>query len=52
VGGLATAARIKSSLPSTTEVLILEKNGREQLGGRCGSFNVTVGNGTFLKGGV
>lgn len=47
MGGLATAARIKSSLPSTTEVLILEKNGREQLGGRCGSFNVMVGNGTF-----
>ena len=42
VGGLATAARIKSALPSTTNVLILEKNGRDQLGGRCGSFDVTV----------
>ncbi|KAK1737351.1 phytoene desaturase family protein, partial [Skeletonema marinoi] len=41
VGGLATAARIKSTLPSTTDVLILEKNGRDQLGGRCGSFDVS-----------
>mmetsp|Transcript_3705 Transcript_3705/g.6128 ORF Transcript_3705/g.6128 Transcript_3705/m.6128 type:complete len:639 (-) Transcript_3705:161-2077(-) len=45
VGGLATAARIKSTLPSTnTDVLIIEKNGRDQLGGRCGSFDVTVEN--------
>jgi phytoene desaturase (3,4-didehydrolycopene-forming) len=49
VGGLATAARIKSTLPSAADVLILEKNGRHQVGGRCGSFitKTVVGYGVF-----
>jgi len=47
VGGLATAARIASQLPDA-EVTVLEKNRREKLGGRCGSFDVIVeGAGTF-----
>ena len=41
VGGLATAARISSQLPNT-EVVVLEKNDRNKLGGRCGSFDVNV----------
>ena len=44
VGGLATAARISSSLPSDAEVLILEKNSRNDVGGRCGSFDISVDN--------
>ena len=52
IGGLATAARIKSSLVDNddVEVVILEKNGRDHFGagGRCGSFDVSVhGYGTF-----
>ena len=42
VGGLATAARIKSTSPTNTDVIILEKNSREKVGGRCGSFDVTI----------
>jgi len=41
VGGLATAARISSQMPNT-EVIVLEKNERDKLGGRCGSFDVNV----------
>jgi len=41
VGGLATAARISSQMPNT-EVVVLEKNERNKLGGRCGSFDVDV----------
>ena len=56
VGGLATAARIRSSMSASSldenasevEVFVLEKNGRDQLGGRCGSFDVTINDiGTF-----
>ena len=39
VGGLATAARIASQVP-TAELTVLEKNGRDKVGGRCGSFTV------------
>ena len=47
VGGLATAARISSQMPNV-EVIVLEKNSRNKLGGRCGSFDVNVeGVGTF-----
>ena len=47
VGGLATAARLASQLPSV-EIIVLEKNSREYVGGRCGSFDVNVdGVGTF-----
>ena len=50
VGGLAVAARIASSVGPVTgtgagagvEVILLEKNSPEMLGGRCGSFDVTV----------
>lgn len=42
VGGLATAARIKSTSPTNIDVIILEKNSREKVGGRCGSFDVTI----------
>ena len=41
VGGLATAARISSQMPNV-EVIVLEKNSRNKLGGRCGSFDVNV----------
>ena len=53
VGGLATAARIISSQLTNTnndnvEVTIIEKNSRDFVGGRCGSFDVTVNDvGTF-----
>ncbi|KAL3810447.1 hypothetical protein ACHAXA_010377 [Cyclostephanos tholiformis] len=62
IGGLATAARIKSSFASSpppalpnadedgcaVEVVILEKNSRDRHGGRCGSFDVHVrGYGNF-----
>ena len=48
MGGLATAARIASALPDDAEVTVLEKNGRDFLGGRCGSFDVDVEDvGTF-----
>ena len=47
VGGLATAARISSQMPNV-EVIVLEKNSCNKLGGRCGSFDVNVeGVGTF-----
>ncbi|KAL7528206.1 hypothetical protein ACHAXR_002325, partial [Thalassiosira sp. AJA248-18] len=44
VGGLATAARISSQLTTThdAEIIVLEKNGRDHVGGRCGSFDVDV----------
>lgn len=50
VGGLATAARIASSISSSqVEVIILEKNSRDYASGRCGSFNIHIDNvGTFL----
>lgn len=40
VGGLSIACRIASSpdLPAFTKVIVLEKNSREMVGGRCGSF--------------
>ena len=41
VGGLATAARISSQMPNA-EVVVLEKNERDKLGGRCGSFDINV----------
>jgi len=41
VGGLATAARVSSQLPNV-EIIVLEKNDRNKLGGRCGSFDVKV----------
>jgi len=41
VGGLATAARISHQLPNT-EVVVLEKNERDKLGGRCGSFDIDI----------
>jgi hypothetical protein len=51
VGGLATAARIKSGLPrSAVDVVVLERNprGGRGAGGRCGGFDVRVhGVGTF-----
>ena len=50
VGGLATAARIASSndLPPSTKIILLEKNSKDMVGGRCGSFNVDIdGKGTF-----
>ncbi|KAL9187518.1 hypothetical protein ACHAXT_001621 [Thalassiosira profunda] len=48
VGGLATAARVASRLPGGAEVVVLEKNGRDFVGGRCGGFDVDVaGYGTF-----
>lgn len=39
MGGLATAARIASQVP-TAEITVLEKNGLDKVGGRCGSFTV------------
>ena len=42
VGGLATAARISSQLSEDVEVIVLEKNSREYVGGRCGSFDIDV----------
>lgn len=57
VGGLAVASRLASSLSkirqengyrSNTRVVVLEKNGEEWNGGRCGSFNIDVdGFGSF-----
>jgi len=44
IGGLATAARIASKLPSS-QIIILEKN--TEAGGRCGSFEVSVEGRTF-----
>jgi len=41
VGGLATAARVSSQLPNT-EVIVLEKNDCNKLGGRCGSFDIDI----------
>ncbi len=47
VGGLATAARIASQVPAA-EIRVLEKNGRDNVGGRCGSFTVDIdGLGSF-----
>lgn len=44
VGGMSIAARIASSSTqeSPCRVTLLEKNSRDMLGGRCGSFDVTV----------
>ncbi len=44
VGGLAAAARIASSpdLPPSSRVILLEKNSKDMVGGRCGSFHVDV----------
>lgn len=44
VGGLSIASRIASSsnLPPSTKVVIIEKNSREMVGGRCGSFTKNV----------
>ena len=50
IGGLGTAARIASSpdLPSSTKVILIEKNEKEMVGGRCGSFYRNVpGKGAF-----
>jgi phytoene desaturase (3,4-didehydrolycopene-forming) len=44
VGGLSTAARIASSLPHAS-VLVIEKN--DHIGGRCGSFTVSTHRGDF-----
>lgn len=41
VGGLAIASRIAST-DKSCKVTLLEKNSRDMLGGRCGSFDVTV----------
>ena len=41
VGGLAIASRIASA-DKSCKVTLLEKNSRDMLGGRCGSFDVTV----------
>ena len=40
VGGLAIACRLASSdeLPRSTKIIIVEKNPKEMVGGRCGSF--------------
>lgn len=47
VGGLATAARIATQVP-TAEITVLEKNGFDKVGGRCGSFTVDIdGVGSF-----
>jgi phytoene dehydrogenase-like protein len=47
VGGLATAARIASQIPAA-KITVLEKNGRDKVGGRCGSFTVDIdGVGSF-----
>ena len=43
VGGLATACRIAAQLKDTVKVTILEKNA--VVGGRCGSFSVTLDKG-------
>jgi phytoene desaturase (3,4-didehydrolycopene-forming) len=40
VGGLSIASRIKASLGDKVKVTILERN--ERIGGRCGSFTVTI----------
>ncbi|GKY91773.1 hypothetical protein MPSEU_000149000 [Mayamaea pseudoterrestris] len=40
IGGLAIASRIKASLAGAVQVTILERN--ERIGGRCGSFHVTL----------
>ena len=46
VGGLAVASRLASSFSSSetenVQVILLEKNSRETVGGRCGSFEVNV----------
>ncbi len=44
VGGMSIAARIASSstAASPCKVTLLEKNSRAMLGGRCGSFDVSV----------
>lgn len=44
IGGLATAARIQSTLPNC-EVTIVEKN--SEIGGRCGSFERILKQGSF-----
>ena len=49
VGGLATAARIAASpdLPPSSQVILLEKNSPDMVGGRCGSFYRNLPNGQF-----
>eukprot|EP00804_Cyclotella_cryptica_P014610 CCRYP_012648-RA/>CCRYP_012648-RA protein AED:0.10 eAED:0.10 QI:92/1/1/1/0.6/0.5/6/1526/676 len=51
VGGLASAARIAAETRNwkdPVEIVVVEKNARDKLGGRCGSFSVDVeGVGTF-----
>lgn len=44
VGGLSIASRIASSpqLPPSARVVVVEKNSREMVGGRCGSFTRNV----------
>mmetsp|Transcript_9599 Transcript_9599/g.20361 ORF Transcript_9599/g.20361 Transcript_9599/m.20361 type:complete len:636 (+) Transcript_9599:42-1949(+) len=46
VGGLAIASRIAST-DKSCKVTLLEKNSRDMLGGRCGSFDVSTKYGTF-----
>jgi len=51
VGGLAVAARLASSIREAQEnweVVLLEKNAEDMVGGRCGSFDLNVSDhGTF-----
>ncbi|KAL7481227.1 hypothetical protein ACHAW6_006906 [Cyclotella cf. meneghiniana] len=51
VGGLASAARIAAETrqwKDPVEIVVIEKNSRDKVGGRCGSFSVDVkGVGTF-----
>ncbi len=47
VGGLAVASRIKNELGPSTKVIILEKNSKDKVGGRCGSWSIENDLGTF-----